>query len=35
MNEKTELFEMLNNLNFIKFESNIQELDELVEKNQK
>jgi hypothetical protein len=27
--EKTELFEMLNNLRFIKFESNIQELDEL------
>jgi|694.fasta_scaffold52836_4 hypothetical protein len=28
--EKTELFEMLNNLKFIKFESNIQELDEVL-----
>jgi hypothetical protein len=29
--EKNELFEMLNNLNFIKFESNIQELDEVLD----
>lgn len=29
--EKTELFEMLYNLNFIKFESNIQELDEVLD----
>ena len=31
MDEKTELFEMLYNLNFIKFESNIQELDEVLD----
>jgi hypothetical protein len=35
MDEKTELFEMLYNLNFIKFESNIQELDELIEREEK
>jgi hypothetical protein len=29
--EKNELFEMLNNLKFIKFESNIQELDEVLD----
>jgi hypothetical protein len=29
--EKNELFEMLNNLRFIKFESNIQELDDVIE----
>jgi hypothetical protein len=33
--EKNELFEMLYNLNFIKFESNIQELDELIEREEK
>ena len=33
--EKNELFEMLYNLNFIKFESNIQELDELIERDEK
>jgi hypothetical protein len=31
IDEKTELFEMLNNLRFIKFESNIQELDEVLD----
>jgi hypothetical protein len=31
IDEKTELFEMLYNLNFIKFESNIQELDEVLD----
>jgi hypothetical protein len=31
MDEKTELFEMLYNLNFIKFESNVQELDEVLD----
>ena len=31
IDEKTELFEMLYNLNFIKFESNIQELDEVID----
>jgi hypothetical protein len=29
IDEKNELFEMLNNLKFIKFESNIREFDEL------
>ncbi len=31
IDEKTELSEMLYNLNFIKFESNIQELDEVLD----
>jgi hypothetical protein len=31
IDEKDELFEMLYNLNYIKFESNIQELDEVLE----
>ena len=31
IDEKDELFEMLYNLNFIKFESNIQELDEVLD----
>ena len=31
IDEKTDLFEMLYNLNFIKFESNIQELDEVLD----
>ncbi len=30
--EKNELLEVLNNLKFIKFESNIQELDDVMEK---
>jgi hypothetical protein len=30
--EKNELLEVLNNLKFIKFESNIQELDDVIEK---
>jgi len=30
--EKNELLEVLNNLEFIKFESNIQELDDVMEK---
>lgn len=32
IDEKNQLLEMLNNLKFIKFESNIQELDELIVK---
>jgi hypothetical protein len=31
IDEKNELFEMLNNLKCIKFESNIQELDDVIE----
>ena len=31
IDEKDELFEMLYNLNYIKFESNIQELDEVLD----
>lgn len=31
IDEKNELFEMLNNLRFIKFESNVQELDDVIE----
>ena len=30
--DKNELLEVLNNLKFIKFESNIQELDDVIEK---
>jgi hypothetical protein len=33
--EKNELLEVLNDLKFIKFESNIQELDELIERDEK
>ena len=34
MDEKTELFEMLNNLRFIKYETQLDEYDELIERDE-